>query len=204
MKIEKFSIPVYTNLCDLNTSLFSTNLETEELHINDEKSNYGSRSVNTHILDLEKYSILKNWIDREIERYTKEILGWKFKKVSITQSWISVKKFRDKHLLHKHPNSLISGVFYWQDNVESMYLKRPPLPQNFEIEITTFNEFSKDWIEIIPQKGLLCLFPSYLEHFVSENQTTQDRYCLPFNTMIFEKLGFEENLTGLDLSKQEN
>lgn len=203
MKINSFSITVYSNICSLDFSIQTKQLMKEVLVRYDSsiEIEYGSRTEDTNLLDLEKYSTLKNWINEQLTIYAHEILGWKFKNITITQIWVSLKKPGDKHLLHKHPNSLISGVFYWQDNIGSMHLKRPDLPQNFEIEIENFNEYSNNWIEIKPEKGLLCLFPSYLEHFVSENNTTKDRYCLPFNSMIFEKIGFENNLTALDLRR---
>jgi len=201
MKIDSFSIPVYSNICSLDFSIYFKHLMEEVRVSHDSSIEYGSRTENTNLLDLEKYSTLKNWINEQLAIYARDILCWKFGNISITQSWVSLKRPGDKHLLHRHPNSLISGVLYWQDNIGSMYLKRPGLPQNIEIEIAKFNEYSIDWIEIKPEKGLLCLFPSYLEHFVSENNTTEDRYCLPFNSMIFEKIGFENNLTALDLRR---
>jgi uncharacterized protein (TIGR02466 family) len=205
-QILNFSIPIMKVICDWDFSTYTTLLELEErikLDIDNVENHqyYGARSADTYLLDKSEYRELKNWIEFQLNYYCRQLLGWRFDKISITQSWVSIKNPGQEHKLHSHPNSLVSGVFYWQDGVECMYLKRPTLPTNFQIAVDNFNEYSNDWIEIVPEKGLLCLFPSYLEHCVQPNNSSSARYCLPFNSIIFEKLGYDENLTGLDLRK---
>lgn len=125
-------------------------------------------------------------------------MGYKVEEIKITQSWISVKYPGQGHQIHNHPNSFISGVFYWQENIESMFFKRPNDYSLFQVERQeekNLNEFE----EFKPQKYSLVLFPSYLEHFVGVNHSNKERYCLPFNTMVYGNLGDSNLLNELIL-----
>jgi uncharacterized protein (TIGR02466 family) len=201
IKVNSFAIPIYTNVCNFDLKSIVHYLDNEELEDSIKNDEYGSISKNKHILEKTQYSNLKNWIDDQLDFYCKEYLCWDFEKITITQSWISVKNQGQSHQLHRHPNSLVSGIFFWQNNVENIFFKRPSLPNSFEMTITRDNEFSREWICVTPEEGLICLFPSYLEHVVLRNEDISPRFSLPFNSMIFEKIGFENNLTSLDLRK---
>lgn len=197
-----FPIPIFEAICNLDLKAIIKQLENEKIYEvkngNDFKNQYGIRSEDTYLLEKASYMSLKGWIEIQLKKYAIESLGYNIENIKITQSWISIKHPGQGHQVHNHPNSFISGVFYWQENIESMYFKRPndySLFQVDRIENLNFNEYE----EFKPSKLSLVLFPSYLEHFVGVNHSNSSRYCLPFNTMVTGKVGNNNLLNELVL-----
>lgn len=102
--------------------------------------------------------------------------------------WANVSKSKNRHAVHIHPNSFLSGV---------LYLSAPKIPGNIGFkdprpgaEILTFNYteesvFKHRTREVIPQLGLLILFPSWLGHGTNRGKfdDDEDRISLSFNVM---------------------
>jgi uncharacterized protein (TIGR02466 family) len=198
-----FPIPIYEAKCDVDLVRIIEYLEKEPIHrlnnCKDFESQFGQRSEETYLLNKQIYGSLKSWIESQLKIYAVDNLGWNIDRISITQSWISIKHPGQGHQPHKHPNSVISGVFYWQEGIESMYFRRPNDNSLFQIEKedkSCLNEYE----EYKPQKYSLVLFPSYLEHFVGTNHSNRSRYCLPFNSMVFGRIGNERTLNELILN----
>jgi len=199
-----FPINIYSVKSELNLSNVIQKLEQEEIYIqnnaDDLEQQFGLRSKETYLLNKSIYEELKIWIEHHLSIYAKEYMGWQFEHIKITQSWISIKKPNQSHNIHRHPNSLISGVFYWQDNVENMYFKRPDILNMFQPQQDE-TLYYKEFESFKPEKYSLILFPSYLEHFVGINRSNFNRYCLPFNSMIFGKIGYENLLNELKIKE---
>ena len=202
-----FSTPIYFSICDEDITdsikfLESTNLKSR-IDVKN-KSTYGSISEDTYILDNENCTSLKKFICKNLENYAKNVLAYKFKSLNITQSWVSVKEPMEKHTFHRHPNSLISGVFYWQDPpFEQLIFKKSTKLSHFEVDRDSSIESSYAWDlhYFQPLKNTLILFPSDLEHGVQENSYPENRKCLAFNSMISEIIGIRDNLTELSFSR---
>jgi ectoine hydroxylase-related dioxygenase (phytanoyl-CoA dioxygenase family) len=108
--------------------------------------------------------------------------------------------------MHTHPNSLISGVFYFGEgspktsvvrfhkmslNVNTPVIRPKLVSDKRELKYAQ-SEFN---IEFIP--GLLLLFPSYLHHSVPLNNTDKVRCSLAFNVVPTIGFGDERELTEL-------
>ena len=112
--------------------------------------------------------------------------------------------------MHTHPNSLISGVFYYGEpapntpaikfhkmsggmNVNQLQAKTKPdkRPSKYAWE-----NFSVNF-----EPGLLVIFPSYLFHSVPVNESDKIRSSVAFNVVPKSNLGQEENLTELNFNK---
>jgi uncharacterized protein (TIGR02466 family) len=202
-----FPIPVYFAICqddikkDIDFLESTHEWDDKDKDITDE---YGTISLDTKVLDRPELVNLRKWILQHVNNYAKQVLAWQFKDISITQSWVSIKRKAEKHTYHMHPNSLISGVFYWnEDPIESISFLRPRKFTNFEIERDeTLNApYAFDHHNFSPVKNTLILFPSETQHGVAINKADSPRKSLAFNTFIFEKLGRLDNLTELDLTK---
>lgn len=170
-------------------------------HIADEedisiKAQYGSISVDTYILENNALRNLKKWIKFHIDEYTTNVLNWTTK-VTITQSWISIKESNQEHILHKHPNSFISGVFYWEDDIEPLQFLRPEKNHNYEVarNLSSTGHNSFDYHSFKPRKNTLIIFPSELKHSVPSNSKNEIRRSLAFNTWVYETFGSIYNLT---------
>jgi uncharacterized protein (TIGR02466 family) len=165
---------------------------------------FGRRSNNSYILDNENFKEFKNYLLTHIQNFAEQGLNLVPQSYRITQSWISHKEPSQHHHSHTHPNSIISGVFYWEKadlSLPSLYFQNPnnrnsgwsmePLSKNTPHNITV----DKTYIELEP--GTLILFPSFLPHGVDQNSTNKVRKSLAFNSIPNDFLGDERSLTEL-------
>jgi uncharacterized protein (TIGR02466 family) len=201
-----FPTPIYFAMCNDDVQDSINYFESVELHNTSSgtTNNYGARSEDTYILRNDKCASLRSFIKLHLDHYARNVLAYQFNNISITQSWVSIKNPGEKHVYHKHPNSIISGCFYWnEDAVQEISFKKSFKNTNFEIERNTnvSNEFAWDFHKFSPRKNTLILFPSESEHGVETNSFNTPRKSLAFNSMIFESIGLRENLTELDLTK---
>ena len=202
-----FSTPIYFSICNEDITQSIEFLESTNMKSRTDpktKSTYGSISEDTYILDNENCIPLKNFILKNLETYAKQVLAYKFNSLAVTQSWVSIKEPNEKHTFHRHPNSLISGVFYWQDPpFEEITFKRPTKLSHFEIDRDPSIESNYAWDlhYFQPLKNTLILFPSDLEHGVQENSYSKNRKCLAFNSMISEIIGIRDNLTEMQFNR---
>lgn len=208
-----FPIPIYTVECDIDVSEVSNFLEqSHSLIPNEFSKDYGSKTEDDYILDNPICSPLKNFILDHLVNYANNIMAWEFEDFQITQSWVSIKRPGEEHGIHYHPNSVLSAVFYFQEDSEKKeYLKfhRP------DVITQLMNQFSpatnKDkmantdfpwhfWT-IPPKKNSLVIFPSWVTHSVGKNQDTVIRKSLAVNSIPTGKFGSRVSSAELDINK---
>ena len=163
------------------------------------------RSENDKVLDSEELSDLKIFIDGQLLNFKKNLLQIKDEnEIYITQSWVNNSNPKQFHPKHKHPNSVISGVLFLDENVSGSL---PPIrfhrthemfPLNFSFD--ELNEFNASAREFDPDQGMLMLFPSLLEHDVGINTSDRVRTSISFNTYVRGKVGGRDQLTEVDIS----
>lgn len=200
--------PIYLEICDLDLSSelkFIENIPFSLKQQEDAKE-FGDQSSDTYILNNPEMKNLRNWILERVEDYARNIMLFDVENMALCQSWISRKIKGQGHKIHSHSNSLISGVFYWQDKIEPINFIRQDT-YNFAVEDLPMS-FSQDPLNakqmsasISPKKKSLILFPSTLAHFVEHNPFDQDRFSLSFNSIPLKGLGQEDYLNELNLSK---
>jgi len=93
-------------------------LNTLEYEVNGDNNNY--KSKDTYILKNKNLEKINSFIQNSLYEY-KDMLNAK-QSFYITQSWINKNPVNSKHHEHVHPNSFISGVFYFRLNE-----KHPPI-----------------------------------------------------------------------------
>jgi len=164
-----------------------------------------SMSRDDRILDREALSDLKHFIDRQVLAFQRDLLRiGNDVEIYVTQSWINRSGPNEYHPRHKHPNSVISGVMYLDDNGDS---KLPSIRFHRTLEMfpldfvyKELNEFNATCREIDPQLGMLILFPSLLEHDVEKNESGRVRTSLSFNTYVRGTIGGKRSLTEVRIS----
>jgi hypothetical protein len=57
------------------------------------------------------------------------------------------------------------------------------------------NQFTYNEVTLSVENNMVCMFPSFLPHRVSQNNTNDTRYSIAFNAMPTYALGSEDNLT---------
>ena len=174
-----------------------------ELEMIDNIGNLMSR--NDKVIDSKELSNLKRFIDEQLFNFKKNLLKIKDEnEIYITQSWVNNSNPDQFHAKHKHPNSVISGVMFLDENNDESL---PPLrfhrtldmfPLQFSFD--ELNEFNASAREFVPEQGMLMLFPSLLEHDVDKNTSDRVRTSISFNTYVRGIVGGREQLTEVNIS----
>ena len=192
-----FSYPVM--LC-VEKYKFSEQEESFIAGLSMSKNLGNNMSENDRILECNELQSLKGFIAEQLECYEKNVLQLKSKnEIAITQSWVNKSNTNEFHPMHKHPNSLISGVFFVSgeqgDGLPPIRFHRSNDLLRLDLEFEAFNEYNTGVRWFIPEKGLLILFPSVLLHDVDRNATESERISISFNTFVKGPLGKKSQLT---------
>ena len=166
---------------DLNENIFSIFKKLISNHLNEALS-----KQTFNILNANQNTTIYKAIKKHVDIYFYELLrAEKDIEIYITQSWINKSTPGDYHQAHTHPNSFLSGTFYYKTNINAGHLtfadpKYTPLEYRKQ-EHTAFN--SNLW-KVIPNEYDLVLFPSYILHGVGINNSSDTRLSLAFNTYL--------------------
>jgi hypothetical protein len=186
---------------DIRNYLNSVDMATNVTDKN--KEEYGLVSRDTFILNNPICKPLADVILQESKHIMTEILAYKIEGTQLTQSWVSHKLPNQYHKKHTHPNSVISGVYYWNDgehmpiSFHKNYIGSATnvIDVDVDSKMSANQPLSWDEFTIKPYQNLLILFPSYLTHEVAKNNQNCVRKSLSFNIMPINSLGVKEKLT---------
>ena len=174
-----------------------------ELEMIDNNSNLMSK--NDKVLDSEELSNLNNFIGEQLFDFKRNLLRIKDEnEIYITQSWVNNSNPNQFHPKHKHPNSVISGVMFLDENNNGdlpairFHRTLEMFPLNFSFD--DLNEFNASCREFDPEQGMLMLFPSLLEHDVDKNTSDRMRTSISFNTYVRGNVGGRQQLTEVFIS----
>jgi uncharacterized protein (TIGR02466 family) len=208
--LELFPTPVYTTMLPDSISGIIPFLDAQAMSTGSDSANYGDRSANSYVLNEDECKDVAKFILDEVEKYANDVLLYDYDSYQLSQSWVSVKHPGQHHTMHTHPNSLISGVFYYgQPSPETPAIKFHKMTGGINVsylspKIKSDKRPSKfAWVEygVDFTPGLLVLFPSYLFHSVPVNKSNTVRKSVAFNIVPTGGLGQEENLTELSFKK---
>jgi uncharacterized protein (TIGR02466 family) len=176
-------------------------LEVVDYHKTRVYENQGnSTSLDTHILNTQLPEIRK-FIESGIKLYVDSVICPKDQlDFKITQSWINYTKPGQYHHKHYHPNSIISGVFYFSADYEkdSINFLKEEYKQIF-IQSKDWNMHNAQTCTISVKTGDLVIFPSNLPHMVDPTNGEETRVSLSFNVFPYGVLGEEISLNMLRL-----
>lgn len=129
-------------------------------------------------------------IDRIIRgsaRGALESLKVRYDNFEITGCWANISAPGGPHKIHTHPNNYLSGVYYvkTQPKADGIFFHdpRPQItiisPPPMELGPT-----NAGMLRVKVDAGSLILFPSWLEHSVDMNRSTENRISIAFNIMF--------------------
>ena len=166
-----------------------------------QKGNGNYRSDDSYLLRNEEFKNIKTFLTESVDKFTKNVLNSE-QRLVITQCWANRNPTGSKHHEHVHPNSIISGVMYFQINE-----KLPPIQfaktiqEGMKLNPVKYNHVNAESFMLPCKAGELILFPSSLKHSVPINSGVEDRISVSFNTFCIDTLGSEESLTHLDIRR---
>jgi len=104
-------------------------------------------------------------------------------------AWININNFGDYNVIHNHPYSHISGVYYLKTPKDCGRLvlqnSAKDVLQYYEVDagIKQRNQYNSQEFVLEPEPGKLYLFPSWINHYVQPNRNrNEERISIAFNT----------------------
>jgi uncharacterized protein (TIGR02466 family) len=202
-----FPVPIYMTNIDREFT-------NEELNfVNEQKNNLkqnGNGSVSTlnyrtkdnYILNRKEFKNIKKFLDQCCKDYLEKIICPKNNiELYITQSWLNYTEENQYHHQHAHPNSVVSGVLYFDCDKENDKIKFANSKgyQQIKPEIDQYNIWNSETWWFALETGQLIMFPSSTIHQVDTKQGNNTRISLAFNTFFKGTVGSNYNLTELIL-----
>ena len=191
---HKLNVSIQRNTKDFSTEFsFVQNMEFGTLNVN---GNYTTNDRN--ILQHPEFKKIKKFIQTNIKTYSDEILSLQNSELYITQSWLNFSGNQQGHHTHSHPNSIVSGVFYFEsDENDKIKFHRSydsdPFPK------TEYDILNSETWWFPATKGKLILFSSKTVHSVDIRESNVPRISLSFNTYFKGQIGHPSHLNYLKL-----
>ena len=171
----------------------------ENLRYVEQKENGNFKSDDTYLLKHKELSKIKDFIYESLNKFTQNILQTK-QRLVITQAWTNRNPPHSKHHEHVHPNSIISGVFYFRQSKTLPPIQfSKSIQESFKLNPEKYNQLNSETFLLPMTDGELVLFPSSLRHSVPINRGNETRYSMSFNTFCIDELGSMNSLTHLNI-----
>lgn len=125
--------------------------------------------------NLHKEPVFRELV-RNIEKISQNIMySFSEKKVKINEMWANINDKYDYNTHHVH-EGILSGTFYLQvpDKSGDLVFVNPVVRSQTSI-------IRPSDVNITPQKLVCIIFPSWLEHYVQQNQSNDKRISISFN-----------------------
>jgi hypothetical protein len=174
-------------------------LNTIDMIANGDQQVYGRRSVDTYVLDAEECKEFTEKILLEMQVISTQVMRLPYVDYQFTQSWVTHKEHGQSHAMHHHPNSVLSGVYYFNEHNDA-----EPLMFHQQFSTTGSSMFAPSPMqpEIIESKSnRMIVFPSYMLHSVPMNKSPVIRKSLAFNMIPLHVIGDKDSLMELRFDK---
>ena len=158
------------------------------------KTNWQSNH-NPNLHEHPKYKPLGKKV-LELSKEYIEDLKFEFDDHYVTGMWSNILKPGEFHSPHTHSNNLVSGVFYLQTNDNSpaiTFLDPRPQSSVLQPQAKEHNIFNSTMFFYPAKVNRMILFPSWLEHYVPQNDTKFSRVSIAFNVMLKGQVGRPDN-----------
>jgi len=194
-----FPIPIYTT--NMDRPFTKQELQFVKEQKNHCVKNTGNISTeDNYILNKKEFKNIKKFLNECCKDYLNRIISPKNNiELYITQSWLNYTEENQYHHQHAHPNSIISGVLYFDCDKKNdkITFSNPKSYQQIKPETDQYNIWNSDtwWFPL--ETGKLIMFPSSTTHRVDIKKGNNTRVSLAFNTFYKGKIGSNDKLTEL-------
>ena len=198
-----FPTPIYTTKMDRGfTKQELQFVKEQKKHCSKNDGNISSND--NYILNRKKFKNIKKFLDKCCKEYLDTVICPKNNiELYITQSWLNYTEADQYHHKHEHPNSVVSGVLYFDSDIEKdKILFSHPISYQQIVPETNKEKFnlwnSRTWFFPV-ETGNLFMFPSSTTHQVETKKGNNTRISLAFNTFYKGSVGSNSELTELIL-----
>ena len=197
-----FPTPVYITEIDREFTKQELNFVKEQKkHCSKNAGNINTKD--NYILNRKEFKNIKKFLNKHCKNYLDTIICPKNNlELYITQSWLNYTEADQYHHKHEHPNSVISGVLYFDSDIKNdkiLFSKSTEQQIKPIIDNTKFNlSNSETWFFPV-ETGRLIMFPSSTIHSVEIKKGKNTRISLAFNTFYKGTIGSSVGLSELIL-----
>jgi len=171
----------------------------QNLRYIEQKENKNFKSDDTYLLKHKELSKIKDFINESLNKFIKNIFQTK-QRLVVTQCWTNRNPPGSKHHEHVHPNSILSGVFYFRQSKTLPPIQfSKSIQESFKLNPEKYTILNAETFLLPMVDGELVLFPSSLRHSVPFNKGNETRYSMSFNTFCIDELGTRDSLTHLNI-----
>lgn len=152
-----------------------------------EKTNFGGWQSTDDIYVHDEFA----WLIEQIMRHSNAVAPAFSPTLTFNTGhlWANINRRGHFNAVHTHPNSILSGVVYLQvasadEGVLQFFDCREGNPTTHWQCFAPHTErtaLTEETHSVRPREGLLLLFPSWLRHWVTPNQTDAARVSVAFN-----------------------
>ena len=196
-----FPVPIYMSNIDRKFTKQELQFVTEQKkHCKNNSGNISTKD--NYILNRKEFKNIKKFLDTSCQDYLEKIISPKNNlELYITQSWLNYTEKNQHHHRHEHPNSVLSGVLYFDCDKENDKIKftNPIGYKQIVPEIEKYNIWNSNtwWFPL--ETGQLVIFPSSTTHQVETKKGNNTRISLAFNTFYKGTIGSNNEATELIL-----
>ena len=171
----------------------------QNLRYIEQKENGNFKSDDTYLLKHKELSKINDFFNESLNKFTKNIYQTK-QRLVVTQCWTNKNPPNSKHHEHVHPNSIVSGVFYFRQTKTLPPIQfNKSIQEGIKLSPEKYNQLNSETFLLPMVDGELVLFPSSLRHSVPFNKGNETRYSMSFNTFCIDELGSRDSLTHLNI-----
>ncbi len=198
-----FPTPIYTTKMDRGfTKQELQFVKEQKKHCTKNQGNINTKD--NYILNRKEFKNIKKFLDKCCKDYLDTIICPKNNiELYITQSWLNYTEANQYHHKHEHPNSVVSGVLYFDSDVKNdkiLFSHSKGYQQiSPQIDNTKFNLWNSGTWFFPVETGNLFMFPSSATHQVETKKGNNTRISLAFNTFYKGSVGSNSELTELIL-----
>ena len=147
----------------------------------------------TKSANLHKQKEFKEFTELVIST-SKEILDklkYDVEDIVITDMWANVLKSGENHPAHTHSNNFLSGVYYLHSDQGASIMFRDPRPAADVItpRKKETNVTNASLLRYASKQNRAIFFPSWLQHWVEPNKSTNNRISIAWNIQVKGQVG---------------
>jgi len=197
-----FPTPIYTTKMDRGfTKQELQFVKEQKKHCTNNQGNINTKD--NYILNRKEFKNIKKFLDKHCKEYLETVICPKDNiELYITQSWLNYTEANQYHHQHEHPNSVVSGVLYFDSDIKNdkiLFTKGGYQQIRPETDKEKFNLWNSSTWFFGVETGNLFMFPSSTTHQVETKKGNNTRISLAFNTFYKGTIGSNTELTELIL-----
>ncbi len=181
-KVDLFSTPIFVDQLDLDTSIIESRVREHQLnHPSLSNKENGSSNLNGYQQNIDCPGVFDKILFEKITNSISSLVDLQDKHLRY-QAWVNINPQGSFNIRHSHTNNhfLLCGIYYVKCDEKSGRLRFWDPRGHYPSMMNGLWSGSQVHIHH-PKTNQVVLFPSWIEHDVSPNMSSEDRIAIAFN-----------------------